>query len=66
MIFDEGLDETQCVYIPILNDECLEEDEEYFNITLSSDQDCVFFSNDTFEATIVDDDCKFNLVIQLQ
>ena len=60
MVFDEGLDTTQCLYIPILNDECLEEEYEYFYIYLDSDQSCVQFYNDTksFEATIIDDDCK--------
>lgn len=59
-MFDEGLNTTQCTYIPILNDECLEDYEEYFNITLSSEQDCVLFYNDSVEATIIDDDCMFS------
>lgn len=59
LIFDEGLDLMQCLYVPILNDECLE-DNEYFTITLSSEQDCVLFYNDSFEATIIDDDCTLS------
>ena len=58
LVFDEGLDMVQCVYVPILNDECLEYREEYFYITLSSEQDCVRLVNDSIEATIVDDDCE--------
>ena len=58
LVFDEGLDLTQCVYIPILNDECLEDYEEMFYILLSSDQECVLFENTSYEATIIDDDCK--------
>ena len=60
LVFDEGLDSTRCVYIPILNDECLEYEEEYFNITLSSEQDCVRFLNDSIEATIIDNDCEYH------
>ena len=59
LVFDEGLDTTQCVYIPVLNDECLEYVSESFEISLSSDQDCVRFNNDSFEAYIIDDDCEY-------
>ena len=62
LVFDEGLDTTQCVYIPILNDECLENERELFEIILSSDQDCVRFSEDSFEAYIIDDDCKYDII----
>ena len=59
LVFDEGLDLTQCAYIPILNDECLEDYEETFYVLLSSGQECVLFENTSYEATIIDDDCKF-------
>lgn len=59
LVFDKGLDTTQCVYIPILNDECLEYNNESFEINLSSDQDCVRFSNDSYKAYIIDDDCEY-------
>ena len=58
MVFDEGLELTQCIYIPILNDKCLEDEEEYFYVNISSEQSCVFFYDDSFNATIIDDDCK--------
>ena len=63
LVFDEGLDTTQCLYVPILNDECLEYEEEYFTINLSSDQDCVYFVNDSYEATIIDDDCEYYMML---
>ena len=50
----------QCVYIPILNDECLEEDFEVFNITISSILECVTFSVDEISVNIRDDDSKYS------
>ena len=65
LVFDEGLATTQCVYIPVLNDECLEYESESFYISLSSEQDCVRFSNDSYEAYIIDDDCEYDSTIIL-
>lgn len=65
LVFDKGLDTTQCVYIPVLNDECLEYVNESFYIYLSSDQDCVQFSNDSYEAYIIDDDCECYIIRNL-
>ena len=47
----------QCVNIPILGDECLEETES-FNVSLSSDQDCVEFGVGEIQVYIEEDDGK--------
>lgn len=57
LVFGLNLDTTQCVSIPIINDEVLEETE-YFTVILSSDQDCVLFENNTARITVVDNDCE--------
>ena len=53
----------QCVNIPIINDECVEEKEEEFQVSISSDQDCVLFDVNSTVVTIYDDDSK--LIIKL-
>ena len=45
----------QCVDIPILGDECLEETES-FNISLSSEQEYVKFGVDEIQVYILEDD----------
>ena len=62
-MFGFGLPTIQCVYIPILNDECLEEEHEGFSVELSSEQECVMFVNSTANITIYDDDSKLSLSI---
>ena len=57
-MFGFGLPTIQCVYIPILNDECVEEELEDFSVKLSSEQDCVIFLNSTVEIIIIDDDSE--------
>ena len=52
----EDSDLTQCVHIPIINDECLEEKEETFNVSLSTEEECVEFTVDCTTVTIQDDD----------
>ena len=47
---------VQCVNIPIVNDECVEEKEEEFQVFISSDQDCVLFDVNSTVVTIYDDD----------
>ena len=58
LVFGEELDVEKCVYIPIVNNDCVEDAEEYFTVTISSDMDCVVFANSTVHAVIHDDDCK--------
>ena len=57
IIFNEDTGNQQTVYIPIVNDECLENDE-YFSVTLSSAMDCVVITNDQVNITIDDDDSE--------
>ena len=44
------------MHIPIINDKCLEEKEEMFNVTLSTEEECVEFTVDCTTVTIQDDD----------
>ena len=48
----------QTVFITVLNDECLENDED-FNVTLTTSLDCVQLADDRLTITIVDDDSEF-------
>ncbi len=57
--FAFGFGRTQCVDIPILNDECLEEDLEFFNVSISSSFNCVKFNVDEISVSIRDDDGEF-------
>lgn len=52
---------TQCVSVPIINDKCVEEKEEYFTVTLSTEEECVDFG-DASEATVIilDDDGAYS------
>ena len=52
----------QCVKIPIVNDECVEEKEEEFRVSLLSDQDCVLLGLNYTTVTIVDDDSKCSYI----
>ncbi len=54
--FAVGLSFGSCVYIPILNDECLEEDMESFDISISSDMPFVEFDVNEISVFIRDDD----------
>ena len=48
----------RCVHVPILNDECLEERLESFNVTISSENDCIRFNTSEVQIYIEDNDCK--------
>ena len=52
----------QTVFIPILNDECLENDED-FNVTLTTNLDCVQLGDDRLAITIVDDDSELVVLL---
>ncbi len=54
---------TQCVSVAIINDECVEEKEEVFTVSLSSDEECVDTGpNNQTTVTILDNDreCIYN------
>ncbi len=51
------------MHIPILNDVCLEERDEYFYINISSSLDCVRVNDSHEVVTIVDDDCEFSIAV---
>ena len=57
IIFNEDSGLTQTVYIPIVNDECLENNET-FSVTLSSNMSCVEIMESEVNITIDDDDSK--------
>ena len=66
--FYPGYGTVQCVHIPILNDECLEDDIESFNMLISSnDDDCVVIGATSSEVQVYirDDDGKFIAISQL-
>ena len=52
----------QTVLIPILNDECLENNED-FNVTLTTTMDCVQLIKDELTITVVSDDSKFSFSV---
>ena len=55
----ENSDVLQCIRLPIVNDECVEDKEETFRVSLSTMDDCVEFSSNNYTIiTIEDDDCK--------
>ena len=58
LTFAFGFGTIQCVHIPIINDECLEEDMEFFNVSISSDMDGVVIGVDEVTVYIIDDDSK--------
>ena len=57
ILFNDNTDSMQTVLVPILNDECLENDED-FNVTLTTTMDCVQLVDDHLTITIFDDDSK--------
>ena len=57
IIFNKDTGLTQIVYIPIINDECLEYNET-FSVTLSSNMTCVSIGTEKVTITIDDDDSK--------
>ena len=61
IIFNEDSGLTQTVYIPIINDECLENNET-FSVTLSSNMSCVEILENEVNITIDDDDSKSKLL----
>ena len=59
MEWHEDSDLTQCVYIPIINDECVEDKEETFNVSLSTEEECVEFGVYDITVVILDDDREY-------
>ena len=59
LIFNEETSNTQTVFVPILNDVCLEEYGEFFSVVATSDTDCVEIVNGEVTIMIYDDDGKF-------
>ena len=57
-MFDNSTNTTQCLYIPIINDECVESESEEFTATLYTDDDCVSFGTNSTTISIFDDDCE--------
>ena len=55
LLFSFGFDLTQCVNIPILTDDCLEQTES-FNVSLSADHLGVNFDVDEIVVSILEDD----------
>ena len=58
LVFDNSTNTTQCLYIPIINDECVESEPEEFTATLYTDNDCVSFGTNSTTISIFDDDCE--------
>lgn len=58
LVFDSSTNTTQCLYIPIINDECVENEPEEFTAALYSDDDCVSFGTNSTTISILDDDCE--------
>ena len=58
LVFAFGFRVSQCVHIPILTDDCLEETES-FNVSLSSPQDCVEINVAEISVYIIEDDGKW-------
>ena len=64
ILFNENTGPVQTVFITVLNDECLENDEA-FNVTLTTSLDCVQLADDRLTITIVDDDSEFVVLLIL-
>ncbi len=47
---------TQCVSVAIINDECVEEKEEVFTVSLSTEEECVDIEQNQTIVTILDND----------
>lgn len=60
LTFAVGLGTVECVHIVILNDICLEDSNETFSVSVSSDVDCVVVDTSarSVEITITDNDCQ--------
>ena len=58
LVFDSSTNTTQCVHIPIINDDCVEDEPEEFTATLKSDDDRVSFGTNSATISVFDDDCK--------
>ena len=58
LVFDNSTSTTQCVYIPIINDDCVEDRLEEFTATLQSEDGCVSIGANSTTVRIVDDDCE--------
>ncbi len=51
---------TQCASVAIINDECVEEKEEVFTVSLSTEEECVDIGpNNQTIVTILDNDREF-------
>ena len=61
LIFNEQTSNEQTVYVPILNDDCLEEKLEDFTVVASSDMDCVDIVDGEVTINIEDNDGKIYL-----
>ena len=59
LIFNEETSNTQNVSITILNDICLEEDDEDFSVVVTSGMDCVEIVGGSVSIAIRDDDSEF-------
>ena len=60
LVFAFGFESRQCVRIPIISDNCIERMES-FNVSLSSEQDCVFFDNREVQVYIIEDEGMFRV-----
>ena len=58
IVFNNYTERVHRLYIPIINDECVEYDE-YFIVKISTDMDCVYLVNYTAHITILDDDSEY-------
>ncbi len=57
---------TQCVSVAIINDECVEEKEEVFTVSLSTEEECVDIGSDNqTTVTILDNDRESIDTLQL-
>ena len=58
----DSLSLTQCVSVAIINDECVEEKEEVFTVSLSTEEECVDIGADNqTTVTILDDDRELEM-----
>ena len=58
LVFAFGLGTRQCVNIPILGDECLEETEDFY-VSISSSQNCVVYGVEEIQISIREDDGSY-------
>ena len=59
-MFAAGFGTVECIHVPILNDVCVEDINETFSVSVSSDAECVLIdtSASNVQVTITDDDGK--------